>query len=66
MVGSPGKRAMLADMGEMGQCGRNHFGLWDMCCPGGPHRWQASSHDVRVVHNIHVHQRNLWELACQR
>ncbi|CAI8828995.1 NAD_binding_6 domain-containing protein [Pseudomonas zeae] len=21
MVGSPGKRAMLADMGEMGQCG---------------------------------------------
>ncbi|ETF07827.1 hypothetical protein PMO01_16520 [Pseudomonas moraviensis R28-S] len=30
MVGSPGKRAMLADMGKMGQCGRNHFGLWDL------------------------------------
>ncbi|RAI64670.1 hypothetical protein DOZ80_26475 [Pseudomonas fluorescens] len=34
MVGSPGKRAMLADMWESGQCGVRGFGLAHQHCVG--------------------------------
>jgi hypothetical protein len=34
MVGSPGKRAMLADMWESGQCGVSGFGFVSQSCVG--------------------------------
>jgi len=34
MVGSPGKRAMLADMWESGQCGVRGFGFACQLCMG--------------------------------
>ncbi|PMZ88124.1 hypothetical protein C1X61_15115 [Pseudomonas sp. FW215-T2] len=59
MVGSPGKRAMLADMWESGQCGVRGFGCACQLSMGsdGPFASKPAPTKARLAHH-------LWERAC--